>query len=112
MTVSEKMDHSAQNVIIGTEVNLVKLQVNVPKDSMLLLAQERERYVLFTGCHAPSTSCPVNCSYTDVAMDGRLLRLFVLLVYKKQPKLYRTAMIRPNSSLLLTFTLSPIAQAS
>ena len=34
MTVNEKRDHSAQNVhstIIGTEVNFVELQVNIPK---------------------------------------------------------------------------------
>ena len=44
-------------VIIGTEVNFVELQVNIPKGSMilsLLFVQEREHYVLYAGHHAPS----------------------------------------------------------
>ena len=38
VTVNEKRDHSMQNLhstIIGTEVNFIELQVNIPKGSMI-----------------------------------------------------------------------------
>ena len=65
VTVSEKREHSAQNVlssydraIRSTEVNSGKIQASVPRDTMIpysfLPAQERECYVLYAGRHTLS----------------------------------------------------------
>ena len=63
MTVSEKREHSVQNVhltIISTEVNLDDLQVNVPRGSILItLAFSLHKSggttcCMYAGCHAPS----------------------------------------------------------